>query len=79
MRPSLIVVQPPVFNDDLCFETISEPLRRKAFISELAVEAFIRTVLPRLSRTDQGRFNPLLKDPTQQRCTDKLRAISLRR
>jgi hypothetical protein len=43
----------PTFDDDFGFHTISEPLHVQAFISELAVKAFVRPILPWLARLNK--------------------------
>jgi hypothetical protein len=50
MRPDVVVVATPRFDADLGFEAIPKPLQRQVLISELPVEGFVRSVLPRLAR-----------------------------
>ena len=52
MRPHLVVVHAPVLDDDLRLDPIAKPFCRQSFVPELAVEAFVRAVLPRLARVD---------------------------
>lgn len=68
-------MQPPIFDHDLRFNPISEPLHRQAFIAKFPIEAFGRTVLPGLSGIDQHRLNVLINDPFQQCQADEFRAI----
>lgn len=75
MRPHLVVMLPPVFDDDLGFQTVPEPLHRQAFIPELPIEAFRRAVLPRLAGINQRAFYPSFRHPLQERSADKLRTI----
>ena len=75
MRVGIIVVAAPILNDLPSFKPISEPFHGQAFIPELAVETFIGTVLPGLTRFDQYRFRFFVYRPLQQLCTDELRAI----
>ncbi len=72
MWPHLVVMPTPIFNDDIGFETIPEPLRQQALIPELAIEALVRPVLPWFARINQGRLNPFFNYQTQQRRIDKL-------
>ncbi len=44
-----IVVAPPLLDDDLGSDARSKPFQAEAFVAELAVEAFIGTVLPWLA------------------------------
>ncbi len=75
MRSNVIVVIPPVFDHDPCFDTIAEPFHRQAFIPKLAVEALVGSVLPRLARIDEDGFDLLLHHPSQQGRADKFRSI----
>lgn len=49
MRSNGIVVAPPLLDHNLRFRARSKPFKAQAFISELAVEALVRAVLPRLA------------------------------
>ena len=66
MRPYVIVMTPPDFDEDACFGATAKPLHAQAFVAELAVEALIGAVLPRVSGIDQRsvdlRLGELLKD-----------------
>ena len=53
MRSNGIVVPTPGFDDDLRLATTAEPFDAQALVAELAVEALVGTVLPRLARVDQ--------------------------
>jgi hypothetical protein len=66
---------PPVFDDNLCLNPISEPFHRQIFITEFSVETLRRPVLPGLSWVNQRAMNALLRHPSQQRDTDELGAI----
>ena len=52
MRPVVVVVLPPSFDDDTRFDPVPEPLHAQTLVAELAVEAFGGAVLPRLARLD---------------------------
>ena len=55
----MVVVSAPSFDDDARFSTTAEPFDRQALIAELAVEALIGAVLPRLARVDERRLDVL--------------------
>ncbi len=71
MRAHRIVVLPPILDYGLRLDPVSEPFHGQAYIPEFPVEAFRRTILPRLVRIDQHRFDTLINDPFQQCRTDK--------
>ncbi len=75
MRSDVIVVDTPVFDHHLGFDPVPEPLHGQAFVAELAVEAFVRAVLPRLAGIDQRRLDTFFAGPFEQRRTDEFRAI----
>jgi len=75
MRSDLVVVATPGFDDDLRLGATPEPFERQAFVAELAVEAIVVTVLPRLSGVDVGGLDLLLGEPLQDCLTDELRAV----
>jgi hypothetical protein len=39
------------------FKTISKPLDRHTLVAELPVERFVRAIVPRLARVDEGGFD----------------------
>lgn len=43
---NLVLVPPPVLDDDLRIDAIAKPLHRQTIIAELAVEGLVGTVLP---------------------------------
>ncbi len=53
MRTDFVVVTAPGFDHDGRFCSASEPLERQALVAELAVEAFIGSVLPGFPGVDQ--------------------------
>ena len=63
MRPILVVVPTPGFDDDPSLGAVAEPLHAQALVAELAVEAFRRAILPRLARFDIGRLDARLLQP----------------
>lgn len=54
-----IRVQAPVFNHNLSIKQGREPFALQTFISELAMESFDESVLPRLSRWNESRSDAL--------------------
>ena len=69
MRPNFIVVTHPVLNDHLGLQTVTEPLHCQAFTPELAIEAFISSVLLRLAWLTQHGLQAFIFGPLQQRQT----------
>jgi len=82
MRPHLVVVAAPRFDDDLRLGPRAEPFEAQALVAELAVEALARAVLPRLARVDQGGLDAFRRcnqrrvdELLQQRASDELRSV----
>ncbi len=75
MRSILVVVTTPVFDHDLRIDPILEPLQAQALVAELAVEALVGTVLPRLARIDVRGVDVRRQQPAQDRAGDELRAV----
>ena len=63
VRPHVIVMPPPRFDDHLRLGARSKPFEAQALVAELAVEAFRDAILPRLAGLDQRRADPLCDDP----------------
>ena len=59
MRSNLVVMPTPIIDDHLRIDSVFEPLHRKTFISELAVERLVGSVLSRLSGFDERRVDVL--------------------
>ena len=70
-----VVVVPPCFNDHGGLLSGSEPLQRQTLVAQLAVEAFVGPVLPRLARVAQGGCDASLGDPLQYGVADELRSV----
>jgi hypothetical protein len=49
MGPHFVVLPAPVVNHDFRFDPVAEPLHRETLIAELAVKAFVGSVLPWLT------------------------------
>lgn len=65
----------PILDHDLGFDAIPEPLNRQTLVPEFSVEAFVRSVLPRLTRIDQRSLDALLDHPLQQCRADEFRTV----
>src|SRR6266498_1094899 len=75
MRPDVIVMAPPDFDEDASFGAAAEPFHVQAFVAELAVEALVVAVLPRLARIDQGGVDLRFGEPFQDRLTHELGSV----
>jgi len=75
MRPYVIVMAPPDFDEDSSFGAAAEPFHAQAFVAELAVEALVVAVLPRLAWIDQRGVDLRLGEPLQDRLAHELGAI----
>lgn len=73
--PHGVVVATPSLDDDGRFSARPEPFERQAFVSELAIEALVGTVLPGLAGVTQGRSDAGLRDPFKDGVADKLRPV----
>ena len=65
MGSFLVVVFPPLFDQDLCLRQAVEDLAPQEPVAEPGIEAFTRSVLPWTARFDVGslctdRFDPIL-------------------
>ena len=67
MRSNLVVMLPPALDHDLRINSVPEPLHRQALIAELAVEGFVRAVLPGLAGIDGCGVDMRLVKPLQDR------------
>lgn len=75
VRPLLVVVAPPRFDEDDGLSPDGKPLRRQAFVAEAAVKALVGAVLPGLARVAIGHLDAAgLQSPTQS-LGDKLRTV----
>src|SRR5262249_62029383 len=75
MRAHLVVLPTPPFDQHLRVDSVLEPLHAEAFVSKFPVEALVRSILPRLARIDERRFDALVCEPAQNRPRDELRAV----
>ena len=53
MRSHLVVAAPELLDHDFGIDPILEPFHRQALVAELAVEAFVQSILPWLARIDR--------------------------
>jgi len=60
-------------NARLC--ACSKPFHVQTFVSEVAVEAFIKTVLPRFTRVAERCIDAMLPEPFQNSMRNKLSTI----
>lgn len=75
MLPPLVIKLPPLLNQHLGFASTGEPLPVQAFVTQFAVEAFHKTVLPGTARLDIGRTDIVVTQPLHYCCCGKLAAI----
>src|SRR5215813_11305325 len=75
MRPDGIVVTPPLLDHDLRFRAGSKPFKAKTFIPELAVKAFVCTVLPWLAGIAERHVHAVVRSPLQDSPRDELRTV----
>src|SRR5215813_12327624 len=75
MRAHLVVLPTPRFDQHLRVDSVLEPLHAEALVSKFPVEALVRSILPRLARIDERRFDSLVCEPAQNRPRDELRAV----
>src|SRR6266508_653430 len=79
MRPDVIVMAPPDFDEDASFGAAAEPFHVQAFVAELAVEALVIAVLPRLAGIDQGGVDLRFGEPFQMALLTNSGPLSERR
>lgn len=70
-----VVELPPLLDQHPRFSEIAEPLPIQALVSELAVEALHKAVLPRTPRCNEDRTDALIAQPAHDRSRRKLRAL----
>ena len=75
MRPHVIVMASPDFDEYSSVSAAAEPLHAQAFIPELAVEALVGSVLPGLAGIDQRGVDLRFSEPFQNRFAHELRAV----
>ena len=75
VRADRVVMLPPVFDKDLCLLQAVEDFSVQKFISELPIEAFIVSILPRAARLDVERLHADPAQPVSDSVGCKLAAI----
>ena len=75
MRPHGIVMAPSDFDVDAGFGATAKSFHAQAFVTELAIEAVVIAVLPRLAGIDQGGVDLCSGEPFQNGLADELRAV----
>ena len=69
----------PGFDDDLRLAASAEPLDAQALVTELAVERFVRPVLPWPAGVDDGGFDAWVGEPLQDCVAQNSGPLSKRR
>lgn len=75
MWTDLVVLTPKLLDQHLRIDPVLEPLHAQALVSELAIEGFVRAVLPRLAGVDVRGIDVRFRQPAQDRSGDELWAI----
>src|SRR5271169_2862672 len=75
MRPYCIVMPTPDFDQDPSLDAVAKPLHVQALVAELAVEALVGAILPRLARIDQGGVDLDLGEPYQDSVANEFRTV----
>ena len=70
-----VVFSPIGFDDDTGFPPRGEPLGVETFVAELAIEALVQTVLPRLPRGVENRLNAFVRKPLFDGVADEFRTV----
>ena len=63
MRPDLVIMLPPAFDDDPCFRQRVENFAVEQFVAKLRVEAFAIAILPGASWLDVSGLRSHRGDP----------------
>ena len=75
MRPFVVVELAPPLDDDFGFSGGEKPLPVRAFAAEFVMEAFQETVLPGLTRLDEGGADVGIAQPLHHRSGGEFSAI----
>lgn len=75
MRTNVVVVTAPLLDDNAGLLAAAEPFDAQAFVPELAIEALVGAVLPRLGRVDVGGVDTGLNKPLEDRLANEFRAV----
>ncbi len=74
MRSNIVVVTAPRLDQDNGLGPAAKPFDAE-LVAQLAVEALVEAVLPRLARIDERRADVLLDEPLQNRLGDEFRPV----
>ena len=75
MRPTLIILDPPGFDNDSGFQQRAKDFPVQTFISQLIMEALDEGLFPGCSRLDVDGFDLVVGHPISDGVGDKLRAV----
>ena len=75
MRPDVVVVVAPLFDDDLCFFQRVEQLAVQQLVAQPAVEALVVAVFPRAAGFDKCSPDAQLVQPVPEHLRRELAAI----
>lgn len=75
MRPNLVVVASPTFNNDLRLPQGVKDFSIEQFVPELAIEALVVAVLPGTAWLDEEGLHPKPLQPVPDRKGSELRTI----
>src|SRR4029434_2158877 len=67
-----VVMSAPRLNENARFATTAEPLEAQTFVTQFAIEGFVRAVLPRLARIDHRGVDAIFGEPLQNRLAHEL-------
>ena len=75
VRPDVVIMVAPIFDNDLRFSQGVKHLTIQTFIAQTPIKAFIVTILPWTARFDEGRFDLQFMQPALQYFSRKFRAV----
>jgi len=75
MRPDVVVLFQPQYDDDLSLLCCCEPLGIEHLMAQSSIEAFIVSVFPGRAWIDLDWFDPNTHQPVLQRDREELRTI----
>src|SRR5258708_29603771 len=75
MRPALIILDSPLFDNDSGFQQRAKDFPVQTFIAQLVMEAFDEWLLPRCSWLDVDGFDGVIGHPISDGVSDELRAV----
>ena len=75
MRPALIILDSPLFDNDAGFQQRAKDFPIQTFIAQLVMEALDEGLLPRRPWLDVDGFDVVIGHPISDRVSDELRAV----